>query len=68
MPVATPRPVIDKIATDVTTVVRSPEISKRFADDGWLAGGGTPEEFAKLWSRTAVQVGAVIRERHITVQ
>ena len=68
VPLATPRPVIDKIATDVTTVVRSPEISKRFADDGWVAGGGTPEEFAKLWSRTAEQLGAVIRERHITVQ
>jgi tripartite-type tricarboxylate transporter receptor subunit TctC len=68
VPVATPRPVIDKIAADVTTVVRSPEISKRFAEDGWLAGGGTPEELAKLWTRTAEQLGAVIRERHITVQ
>ena len=68
VPAATPRPVIDKIAADVTTVVRTPDISKRFADDGWLAGGGTPEEFGKLWKRTAEQLGAVIRERHITVQ
>jgi tripartite-type tricarboxylate transporter receptor subunit TctC len=68
VPVATPRPVIDKIAADVTTVVRSPEISKRLAEDGWLAGGGTPEEFAKLWTRTAEQLGAVIRERHIAAQ
>jgi tripartite-type tricarboxylate transporter receptor subunit TctC len=68
VPVATPRAVIDKIAADVTAVVRSPEISKRLADDGWVAGGGTPEDFAKLWTRTAEQLGAVIRERHITVQ
>ncbi len=68
VPAATPRPVIEKIATDVTAVVRSPEISRRFAEDGWLAGGGTPEEFAKLWTKTSEQLGAVIRERHITVQ
>ena len=68
VPAATPWSVINKIAADVTTVVRSPEISKRFADDGWFAGGGTPEEFGKLWKRTAEQLGAVIRERHITVQ
>jgi tripartite-type tricarboxylate transporter receptor subunit TctC len=68
VPVATPRPVIDRIAADVTAVVRSPDISKRFAEDGWLAGGGTPEEFAKLWAKTSEQLGAVIRERHITVQ
>jgi tripartite-type tricarboxylate transporter receptor subunit TctC len=68
VPVATPRLVIDKIAADVTTVVHSPAISKRFADDGWVAGGGTPEDLQKLWVKTSQQLGDVIRQRHITLQ
>jgi tripartite-type tricarboxylate transporter receptor subunit TctC len=68
VPVATPRLVIDKIAADVTQVVHSPDISKRFADDGWVPGGGTPEDLQKLWMKTSQQLGDVIRQGHITLQ
>jgi len=67
-PIATPKPIVDKIAADITTVVRSPELKARFAEDGWQSGGGTPEEFTKLWRATAEHFGTVIRERHITIQ
>jgi tripartite-type tricarboxylate transporter receptor subunit TctC len=68
VPAATPKPIVDKIAADVTKVVRSPELAARLAQDGWEAGGGTPEEFTKLWMATSDQLGKVIRERHITVE
>ncbi len=68
VPAATPKPIVDKIAADVTKVVRSPELTARLAQDGWEAGGGTPEEFTKLWMATSDQLGKVIRERHITVE
>jgi tripartite-type tricarboxylate transporter receptor subunit TctC len=68
VPAATPRPVIDKIAADVTKVVHTPEVSARFAEDGWVAGGGTPEDFDTLWVKTSTELGAVIRESHITVE
>jgi tripartite-type tricarboxylate transporter receptor subunit TctC len=68
VPVATARPVIDKIAAAVTQVVHSPDISKRFADDGWVPGGGTPEDLQKLWMKTSQQLGDVIRQSHITLQ
>jgi tripartite-type tricarboxylate transporter receptor subunit TctC len=68
VPAATPKAIVDKIAADVTKVVRSPEISARLADDGWEPGGGTPEEFTTLWLKTAKQLGAVIQQRHITVE
>jgi tripartite-type tricarboxylate transporter receptor subunit TctC len=68
VPVATLRPVIDKIAAAVTQVVHSPDISKRFADDGWVPGGGTPEDLQKLWMKTSQQLGDVIRQSHITLQ
>jgi tripartite-type tricarboxylate transporter receptor subunit TctC len=68
VPAGTPKPVVDKIAADVTAVVRSPDIVARLAQDGWEPGGGTPEEFTTMWMDTAKQLGRVIQERHITVQ
>jgi tripartite-type tricarboxylate transporter receptor subunit TctC len=68
VPAATPKPIVNKIAADVTKVVRSPEIAGRLAQDGWEAGGGTPEDFTKLWMATSDQLGKVIRERRITVE
>jgi len=66
--VATPKPIIDKIAADVTKAVRSPGVEARLSADGWQAGGGTPEEFTKLWMNTSKQLGRVIQERHITIE
>jgi tripartite-type tricarboxylate transporter receptor subunit TctC len=68
VPTATPKAIGDKIAADVTKVVRAPEIAARLAQDGWEPGGGTPEEFTAMWLQTSKQLGAVIRERHITVE
>jgi tripartite-type tricarboxylate transporter receptor subunit TctC len=68
VPAATPRRIVDKIAADVTTAVRSPDVTARLTADGWEPGGGTPEEFDALWKATSEQLGRVIRERHITIQ
>ncbi len=67
-PAATPKPIVAKVAADVTKIVRSPEISARLAADGWEPGGGTPEEFTKFWLDTAKQFGHVIQERHMTIE
>jgi tripartite-type tricarboxylate transporter receptor subunit TctC len=68
VPKATAKPIIDNIAAAVTKVVRSPEITARLEQDGWVPEGGTPEEFTKLWMDTAQQFGHVIQERHITIE
>ncbi len=68
VPTATPKPIVDRIATDVTAAVRSPDVSARLTSDGWEPGGGTPEQFDKLWKTTSEQLGRVIKERHITIQ
>jgi tripartite-type tricarboxylate transporter receptor subunit TctC len=68
VPAATPKPIVDKIATDVTKIVRSPEISARLANDGWEPGGDTPAEFTAMWLKTSKELGAVIQQRHITVE
>jgi tripartite-type tricarboxylate transporter receptor subunit TctC len=65
---ATPKPIVDKIAADVTKAVRSPDVEARLVADGWQPGGGTPAEFTKLWMDTSKQLGHVIQERHITIE
>lgn len=64
----TAKPIVNKIAADVTWAVRSPEVEARLVADGWQAGGGTPEEFTKIWIDTSKQLGHVIQERHITIE
>src|SRR5579872_481819 len=68
VPAATPKPIVDKIAADVTAAVRSPDVAGRLTGAGWEPGGGTPEQFDKLWKTTSEQLGRVIKERHITIQ
>jgi tripartite-type tricarboxylate transporter receptor subunit TctC len=68
VPAATPKPIVAKIAADVTAAVRSPDVSERMTSDGWEPGGGTPAEFDTLWKTTSEQLGRVIKERHITIQ
>jgi tripartite-type tricarboxylate transporter receptor subunit TctC len=67
-PAATPKPVVARIAADVTAAVRSPQIKARLAADGWDVGGGTPEDFTKFWHTSAERFGKVIRERHISIK
>jgi tripartite-type tricarboxylate transporter receptor subunit TctC len=67
-PIATPKPIVAKIAADVTKVVRAPELSARLLSDGWESGGGSPEEFTKFWLETAEHFGKVIEQRHITIE
>jgi tripartite-type tricarboxylate transporter receptor subunit TctC len=44
-PAGTPQPVIERIQQAVATILRSPEIQKRFSDLGGQAGGNTAAEF-----------------------
>ena len=47
-PAQTPKPVIDRLHSTITEILRSPETSKRFTDLGAQLVGNTPQEFAEL--------------------
>jgi tripartite-type tricarboxylate transporter receptor subunit TctC len=47
-PAKAPKPVVGKLAKEITAIIRSPEVSKRLADMGVDPLGGTPQEFGKL--------------------
>ena len=61
-PAGTPRAVLNKLAAEVTRIIRSPEISKRLIDQGVDPLGGTPEEFGKLIRAETVRFGKAVKE------
>jgi len=61
-PAGTPKPVVNKLAAEVTRIIRSPEISKRLIDQGVDPLGGTPEEFGRLIRAETVRFGKAVKE------
>jgi len=47
-PKGTPKPIIDKIATDIIAASRLPDVEKKMADRGTRFVGSRPEEFRKF--------------------
>lgn len=47
-PAGTPQPIIDKIYQATKKVLATPEVQKRFAEMGGVAGGNTPAEFGAM--------------------
>jgi tripartite-type tricarboxylate transporter receptor subunit TctC len=47
-PPATPKPIIDRLAQEVSGVVKDPKIVEHLAGDGYQALGNTPDAFAAM--------------------
>jgi tripartite-type tricarboxylate transporter receptor subunit TctC len=46
VPAGTPRPIVDRLHAEIVKIIRDPKIMERLVDDGAVAIGSTPEEFA----------------------
>lgn len=60
-PTGTPRPIVNKLAAEVTRIVRSPDVGERFSHEGLDALGGTPEEFARLIRSEIERFGKAVK-------
>jgi tripartite-type tricarboxylate transporter receptor subunit TctC len=60
-PAKTPRATVDKIAGEVTRIIRSPEISKRLTEQAVDPLGGTPDEFGKLIRAETARFGLAVK-------
>jgi tripartite-type tricarboxylate transporter receptor subunit TctC len=56
----TPKPVVDRLNAEVNRALRDPDLIAKFAQQGLVPAGGTPDDFArtiaadlKNWSETA---------------
>jgi tripartite-type tricarboxylate transporter receptor subunit TctC len=61
-PAKTPKPVINKLATEITRIIRTPEMSQRLIDMGVDPMGGTPEEFGRLIRSETVRFGKAVKD------
>jgi len=62
-PARTPRPVINKLNTEIVAALGNPELSKRFGDMGLVAKSSTPEEFGKFLQSEITRWSAVLTKK-----
>jgi tripartite-type tricarboxylate transporter receptor subunit TctC len=61
-PAKTPKPVIDKLAAEVTRIIRVPDMSQRLEEMGVDPMGGTPDAFGKLIRAEIARFGKAVRD------
>jgi len=64
-PAATPKPIIARLNKEIAAILKTPEIQKRFAGEGLIPGGGTPEELGAFLRAELAKWGALIKEAGI---
>ncbi len=64
-PAATPKAIVDQIASDVRAAVLSPDLSSRFREMGLEATGDGPEQFGAIVRRDYERWGQLIRDNNI---
>jgi tripartite-type tricarboxylate transporter receptor subunit TctC len=66
-PTGTPQAVLDKVHADMTKVLASADVKKRFDELGMAPAGNTPAEFARAMKEESARWAKVIRERKLQV-
>ena len=61
-PAGTPKNLIDKLAKEITRIIRTPEMSKRLEEMGVDPMGGTPAEFGTLIRAETARFGKAVKE------
>ena len=61
-PVKTPKPIVDKLAVEITRILKAPDMVQRLSDMGVDAMGGTPESFGKLIHAEVIRFGKAVKE------
>jgi tripartite-type tricarboxylate transporter receptor subunit TctC len=61
-PSKTPKPVIDKLAAEVTRIIRVPDMSQRLQEMGVDPLGGTAEEFGRLIHSEIARFGKAVKD------
>jgi tripartite-type tricarboxylate transporter receptor subunit TctC len=67
-PARTPRPVLDRMATEVARITRDPACRQRLADIGVNPTGLGPDEFTRFWDEELATWGPIVRASGATVE
>lgn len=67
-PAGTPAAIVGKLSEELTKPVRSPEITKKLADEGAVPVGSTPEQFRQFIADEIPRWRKVVKESGIRVE
>jgi tripartite-type tricarboxylate transporter receptor subunit TctC len=67
-PIGTPRPVIERMSTEINRIIQTPDGREQMLKFGLLATGTTPEELGEVIRRDTPKWGEVIRKGGIKAQ
>jgi tripartite-type tricarboxylate transporter receptor subunit TctC len=67
VPAGTPRDIVQRLNRETAVILLAPEMSRKLADQGADAIGGSPEAFAEHVRREREKWGRLVRERNIVV-
>lgn len=67
-PAKTPRPIIDRLNTEIVRILHSPDVQSKLAADGSEAVGGTPEQFGAHIKSEVAKWAKVVREANIRAE
>jgi tripartite-type tricarboxylate transporter receptor subunit TctC len=59
---------VEKVAAEIVAIVKSAEVMDRFAADGALAVGSTPQQFAAFLKTEMAKWSKVIKEAGIQLE
>jgi tripartite-type tricarboxylate transporter receptor subunit TctC len=68
VPAGTPKPVVDKLNRDVVTLLKEPDVIKRFNDQGVEVVASTPEQFSTLVRSEVTKWTALIKDANIRIE
>lgn len=67
-PAGTPRPIVDRIYTDMTKVLAMPDVKEALAKQGFEPNPGTPEQFAKFISAEIAKFTKLAKATNIKIE
>ena len=67
-PAGTPKPVVDRIASEIRKVLASPEIKDKLKAQGMEPYTATPDELGEVMKADMAKYGTIIRERNIKME
>jgi tripartite-type tricarboxylate transporter receptor subunit TctC len=68
VPAGTPRPIVDKLSAEIVKIMRTPGVLDRLANDGPIAIGSTPEQFAAYIKAEQAKWHPVVRAANIIIE
>lgn len=66
-PANTPRPIIERMAREISEIVQEPDVRQKFLDAGFLPASGTSAQFAELMKQDSARYAGIIEQARITV-